>query len=254
MIRNLVIVAGASTVLALASLGGAFALGAHELEQNDWSWKIVDPDGDTIRFERVDRADRGPDVSRTLAWTGGDRLSIDLPAEITYVQGPEAGVVVTGAQAVVDQIRVEDGRIFIDRRNSEVVVGWGHHGAWSDHDGLKIRITAPSINQFELAGSGELVLRDYDQPRLNLDVSGSGEVKASGTVQTLSVDISGSGEVDLSDLATTDAEVAISGSGEARIAPTGAARIDIAGSGDVYLETRPTSVQSDISGSGEVHQ
>lgn len=254
MIRNLVIIAGASTVLALASLGGAAALGGQELQRNGWSWTFQDSDGETVRFERVDRADRGPDVGRTLAWTGGDRLSIDLPAEVTYVQGAEAGVVVTGTQAVVDQIRVENGRIFLDRQGDEVVVGWGRHGPWSDHDGLKIRVTSPSVSQFDLSGSGELVLRDYDQPRLALSVSGSGEVKASGTVRTLSVDISGSGEADLSDLVTTDAEVTISGSGEARVAPTGTARIDIAGSGDVYLDTRPTSVQSDISGSGEVHQ
>ena len=254
MIRSLLIIAGASTVLALASLAGAAALGGQDLQRNGWSWTFRDSDGETVRFERVDRADRGPDVTRTLAWTGGERLSIEIPAEVTYVQGAEAGVVITGAQTVVDQIRVEDGRIVFDRKTDEVVIGWGRDGPWSDHDGLKVRITAPSVTRFDLQGSGELILRDYDQPTLILALSGSGEAKAFGRTEALDLDISGSGEADLSDLVTSDAAVDISGSGEARIAPTGSVRIDIAGSGDVYLETRPASVQSDISGSGEVHQ
>ena len=117
---------------------------------------------------------------------------------------------------------------------------------------MKIVVTAPKINNFNLEGSANLMLRDYDQDTLAIDISGSGEVTAMGRAGALEVDISGSGDADLAALATTDANIAIAGSGDAVVAPTGRADISISGSGDTVLTTRPATVNQNISGSGEV--
>ena len=255
MIRTLFIIAGAGLVLCASSLGGAAALGGADLKRHDWSWSFHDEDGDTVRIERSD-LERGPDVSRTLAWTGSDTLSVEIPAEVTYVQGAQAGVTVTGAKSVVDRLRVENGRVFLEQGEERVTLGWrnGSLTGWSDNDDLRVTVTAPSVTRFDLSGSGELVIRAYDHPSLSIDVSGSGEVTATGRTTSIALDISGSGEADLSGVTARDAAVAVSGSGEARVGPTGRADIDIAGSGDVYLTTRPTSVNRDITGSGDVHE
>ena len=253
MIRTLLIIAGAALVLALASLSGAAGLVARDLDHNGGSWTIHDGD-DLIRIESV-RSEPGPTVSRTLAWSGGDRLSVDLPADVTYVQGPEAGVVVTGSQAMVDRIQVNNGRITADGPD-EITIRWwaGGFSAWNDRDNLKIVVTAPSVTRFDLAGSQTLTIQDYDQPTLSIDISGSGDVTATGKTAALDLDIAGSGEADLSTLATTDATVGVSGSGEARVAPTGTARLSIAGSGDITLTTRPAKLESNVSGSGDIPQ
>lgn len=254
MIRTLFIIAGSGLVLAAASLGGAAALGGADLKAHDWSWSFHDDDGETVRIERAN-AERGPDVTRTLAWVGTDTLSVEIPAEVTYVQGAEAGVTVTGAKSVVDRLRVENGRIFLVDGEERVTLGWrnGELTGWSDNDDLRVTVTAPSVTRFDLSGSGRLNITGYDHPTLAIDVSGSGEVEAAGRTTTLDVDLSGSGEADLSRITTQDATVQITGSGEAHVGPTGRADIDIAGSGDVYLTTRPASVTRDISGSGDVH-
>ena len=255
MIRNLFIVAGAGLVLSVACIAGAAALGGADLKRHDWSWTFHDDDGETVRFERA-RGERGADVTRTLAWTGGDNLSVELPAEVVYVQGAEAGVTVTGAKSVVDRLRLENGRLYLDDGEERVTIGWrnGELTGWSDNDDLRVTVTAPSVTRFDLSGSGRLKIRDYDQPSLTLDLSGSGEVEAEGRATTLSVDLSGSGEADLRDLAVRDATVGVTGSGEATVAPTGKADIDIAGSGDVYLTTRPAQITREITGSGDVHE
>ena len=256
MIRTLLIITGASLVLCAVAIGGAAALGGSDIRNHGWSWTFHDKDGgDSVRIERA-RAERGPDVTRTLAWNGTDTLSVELPGEVTYVPGAEAGVVVSGAQSAVERVRVENGRVFMVQSGERVTLGWrnGEITGWSDNDDLRVTVTAPSVTRFDLSGSGRLKITDYDQPSLTLDISGSGEVEAVGRTTTLAIDMSGSGEADMKDLATRDATVGISGSGEAVVAPTGKADIDIAGSGDVYLTTRPAQVTRDITGSGDVHE
>lgn len=249
MIRTLLIITGAGLVLCLAALSGAAAIGGNDLARHGWTWTFHDDDrSETITFER---GDDGPSVTRNLAWTGGDRLTVDIPADVTYVQGAVPSVVVTGQKSMVDRVNLIDGRLTWDRddeRAEHVVFGWSHN------DRLRVVITAPSVKSFDLESSADLSIRDYDQPTFDLKVSGSGDVDAAGKTQTATIDITGSGDSDLSALATTDASVDTSGSGDVRVGPTGAARIDISGSGDVDLTRRPANLQQSVSGSGDIDQ
>ena len=258
MIRTLLIIAAAGLVLATASLGGAFALGGRDMARHGWEWTFEDKDGDTVRFERDDGT-RSPDTTRTIEWTGGQTLTIDLAADVDYVQGAAPGVTVTGPANLVERVQLIDGRLTWQDRdgpNHETVVfGRNTHGRgiWVHSEEVKIVVTAPNINSFNLQGSSNLMLRNYDQDTLSVDISGSGEVSATGRTRSLEVDISGSGDADLGSLVTTDANVAIAGSGDATVAPTGRADISISGSGDVDLTTRPAQVNQEINGSGEVN-
>jgi len=250
MIRTLLIITGASLVLCFAALAGAAAIGGADLARHGWTWTFRghgDGQDETVRFQR---ADAGPRVTRTLAWDGSDRLDIDVNADVTYVQGEAASVEVVGPRDQVEGLRLRSGRLtFNDDDNTNVVVF-----GWRNHDRLQITVTAPSVRTFSLSSSGDLIIRNYDQPSLAIAVNGSGEVDATGRTDTVDLDISGSGEADLSGVETRDANVEISGSGEAIVGPTGAARISISGSGTVDLTRRPDSLTQTISGSGEVNQ
>jgi len=251
MIRTLLIITGASLVLCIAALGGAAALGGNQLTREGWTWTFRD--NDFVRTERTvsfERADRGPSVTRTIPWDGSDRLEIEVGADVTYIQGDAAAVEVRGPRNQVERLRLSDGRLTYDDGDNVEVVMFGRRHS----ERLSITVTAPAVRAFDLYSSGELIIRDYDQPDLALNISGSGEVEASGRTETVDLDISGSGEADLSDLLTRDADIDIAGSGEAAVGPTGAARITISGSGDVELTRRPTSLTQHISGSGDVRQ
>lgn len=257
MIRTLLIIAVAGLVLATASLAGAFALGGRDMAREGWEWTLHDPDGDTVSFQRRDGTEPAS-VTREMEWTGGQRLTVDLPGRIDYVQGAEPGVVVTGPAELTERVRLVDGRLFLAESDGATHerVYFGRkangRGFWVDSDDLEIVVTAPNVNDFELQGSAYLTLRDYDQDSLTLDISGSGEVTASGKTRTMELDISGSGDADLHNLTLTDANVAIAGSGEAALAPTGRVDVSISGSGDVDLLTRPAQLNQNISGSGDV--
>lgn len=259
MIRTLFIIAGAALVLCMVTLGGAIALGGHDLQRHGWAWTIKDRDGESIRFERVRGGgtdDLGPFTTRTLTWTGGEALTIDSSIDVEYVQGPANTVVITGPKRLTDRVTLTDGRLSMGDGDERIVFGWdgGNFSARSDRDELRVVVTAPNVRRFASNGSGDLDISGYDQPSMALSISGSADVTASGRTDALDLDIAGSGDADLRALDAKDAKVDIAGSGDADIAPTGDVQVSIAGSGDVSLATRPAKLTSEIAGSGDVYQ
>ena len=257
MTRTLLIIAGAALVLCLACLGGAAALGGRDMARNGWAWTLQEGDGDSVRFERVNGArNLGPDVTRTLAWDGQDSLRIEDSLNVVFVQGAQAGIVVTGPQEAVDRVVVTGGRISLKDGSERVTFGFRPGGAeiWADSERVRITVTAPAVSRFAVEGSGELDIQNYDRDDLRVDINGSGEVTAIGKARRLALSINGSGDADLASLTLTDADVDITGSGEARVGPTGNADITISGSGDVTLTERPAKVSRTISGSGSIDE
>ena len=221
MIRTLFIIAGAALVLCLVTVGGAVAIGGQDLQRHGWAWTFKDDDGETVRFERVRGGgtdDMGPFTTRTLAWNGGETLSVDSSVNVEYVQGDAGSVVVTGPKALADRVRIEDGHIRLGDGDERVVFGWnsGNFSARSERDELKVVVTAPNVRRFVSNGSGDLAIVAFDQPSLTLDLSGSADVTASGRSDALDLTINGSG--------------------------------------DVTLSGRPANLNSRISGSGQVYQ
>jgi hypothetical protein len=255
MIRVLVMIAVAGFVLCLATLTAATIIGGPEaLSRMAWSWgtdhrwAFHDGDWDWDSDDRRDHHwadDSGPQATRDLAWTGGDTLEIEVPAEVRYTQaaGP-AKITISGPRRAVDDVEIENGHIRFDHGRSR-----NHHGSK-----LTIVMTAPNVSRFDIHGSSSLEIADYKQDRLRIDVSGNADVTAAGEVNVMELDISGSGDADLGKLKAKGAEVDIAGSGEATIAPTEWAKVDVSGSGDVTLLTHPPKLESDISGSGSIHQ
>lgn len=258
MIRNLLIIAGAAFVLSLVTLGGAAAIGGRDMAAHGWSWTFRDGENGDFKVVRADDQ-RAAEVTRTLAWTGGDTLVIDLPGTVEYVQGDTPGITVRGSADRVDRVRIDGNRLTLagtDEKGERVVYGRNHNGRgfWINDDQVHIIVTAPKVSTFDILGSADLTLSGYNQDSLTLNISGSGDVSGSGATKTLALTISGSGDVDLSDLLSEDTDVSISGSGDARIAPAGVAKVNLSGSGDVDLATRPTSLSQTITGSGDVTQ
>jgi len=246
MIRVLVMIAVTGFLVSVVTISSAVAIAGPDLFTDAlMSHSFI---GDHWRFDddfswKNDRHS-GPQGTRELAWTGGDTLEVDVPAQITYTQAEGAGkVTVTGPQRALDNLQFDGGRLYYVH---------GRHR----HDGgdLTVVMTAPAVTHFDLRGSGRLSIEGYKQDKLSLDLSGNGQVTAKGETKGLQLSMTGSGESDLSDLKVGDADVNVDGSGAATLAPTGAAIVDISGSGDVTLLTRPSKLETNVSGSGSIHQ
>jgi hypothetical protein len=179
---------------------------------------------------------------RDLAWSGGAKLGVSVPATVHFTQGPTSAVHISGPQEMVEHVTMRDGDLRFDRPR---MFNLGR---------LEITLTAPDVTRFVLSGSQKLDVRGYRQSQLDASISGSGGITVHGFADRASLSISGSGDIDAGSLATREATVKISGSGDVTAAPTEQADIRISGSGNVTLKTRTARVQSRISGSGKVVQ
>lgn len=257
MIRNLLVITGVGLLLAVVGIGGSVALVGNDVRRHDWTWVVSDDEAGDSSF-RFQRGEVDPDIVRNVAWSGGDRLSVDLPGRVTYVQGAQAGVVVTGPKSVVDRVRFADGRLTLeDSDGSERgYIRWNGSGirVWSETEALRITVTAPTVDTFEMGDHGELAIRDYDRPALTVAINGSGEVRAAGKARTANVVVNGDGDVRLDSLEVVDAKINVTGDGDVRVGPTGKADVEISGHGDVTLTRHPSQLEQTITGWGEVEQ
>lgn len=238
MIRTLLLIAVTSFVLAVGSLTAAVAIvgGPFWIDENGQVHK-----GDWHGGRQWRHDESQPDTQRQIPWSGGHRLYIDVPADVTYIQGLKPQLTLSGPADLLGRIEVHDGEITA-------------RGFDFDDARLKITLTAPEVNRFQVNGDGSLTIAAYDQTELDLDISGSAKVTAAGRAKQADLHISGSGDVDFSALKLDAAKVDVSGSGDATLAPESEARIDISGSGDVRLLKTPKSEKVDISGAGRVDE
>jgi len=255
MIRNLLVITGVGFLLALVGIGGAVALVGNDVRAHDWTWVVTD-DGPGDSNFRLEKGQVQPDVSRTIAWEGGDRLTVDVPGEVSYVQGDDSGIRITGPKDIVDSIRFVDGRLSMasDDRPDRGYIRWSGTGihVWSESEALKIVITAPSVKSFEMGDNGWLRVRDFDQPSLDIVLQGEGGIQVDGRADKVSVTVNGDGDADLDHLVVSEATVKVPGRGDVRVGPTERADIDISGQGDVRLTRNPAQVNQNITGWGEV--
>jgi len=210
MIRNLIIIAVASFVLAVACFAGAAATGGRDLIEHGWDvspafLQAIEDDGDvSIRVGGRDLT--GPDVTRDLTWSGGSQLQIDVPAEVSFTQGTVASVTISGPKGLVDRVELENGRLRF--RDSETVGGVRIRYT---RERLKVTIVAPGVSRFVLNGSPSLSIVAYDQPDLSISLNGSGDVTAAGKTQALTLSLAGSGEAALAALQAQNATLDLAG-------------------------------------------
>ena len=225
MIRNLLVITGVGFVLALVGIGGSMALVGNDVRRHDWTWVVSDDAPGDSSF-RIQRGEISPEITRDIEWAGGDRLAIDVPGTVTYVQGEQAGVRITGPKDIVDSIRFNDGRLTMisDDRSDRGYIRWNTTGihVWSESEALKIEITAPAVRTFQMGDNGLLKIRGYDQPTLALIINGEGSVNADGRTPKLDVTINGDGDANLRRLEVTDAKLDIAGDGDVSVGPPAA--------------------------------
>ncbi|MEI6440523.1 MAG: DUF2807 domain-containing protein [Alphaproteobacteria bacterium] len=257
MIRTLITISVVGFFLSIVCIAGAIGLAGGPfsirdrakgfvMEHSDWHGHSRNGDLNAdLSFGKggiTIRADEGKTATRDFTWQGDDHLDVSPSADIVFTQGPVAKLTIFGPTEALNNLRVHQGRI-------EYAGGYDNHEAR-----LKIIMTAPDIQAFDLAGSQKLVIESYNQDKLSLDISGDAQVSAKGSAKSLRLDITGDGEADLTDLALDAAVVDISGSGHASLGPKQSAKIDVSGDGVVKLTAKPKILTQDISGSGQVSQ
>ena len=95
---------------------------------------------------------------------------------------------------------------------------------------MTVEIGMPSLRALTLSGSGGISAGSVQAQRLSVALSGSGLVRASGTVTRLDVTLDGSGNAQLEQLAARDVHAVLSGSGRIAVHATNTLHASVPGS------------------------
>ena len=142
-----------------------------------------------------------------------------------------------------------------------------------NNDHAKVYVTAPSLDKLSISGSGDIattnVLKNsreiemnvsgsgnikgqVDAPSINVSVGGSGNVSLTGRAKDFKCALSGSGDINCGGLESENTTVKVSGSGNAHVFASMHLSATVSGSGDVYYRGNPSSPEIHTSGSGTV--
>jgi hypothetical protein len=185
--------------------------------------------------------------------SGFNAVDVGGPFDVSITQGATESVKVEAPDEVMSHITTEvvNGVLKIYDKHSE-----GFH--WSDlfghHKKILVYVTAKTVNSIVVSGSGDVAFRGgIHGDKMNIRVSGSGDVNGSLEVKSLEASISGSGDMKLSGHAETSA-IRVSGSGDYRAGGlvTSNTAVHVNGSGDasVYASEK---IEASVSGSGDIH-
>lgn len=220
--RVLSTVLGALAAMSLASCTVSFC---------DWNCDCGEElQGSGVRASET----RSPGAFDSISLSGAFELEVE-------VGGPQE-VVVSADDNLLANVETEtvDGELRIRTRDS-----------YSTRGAVEVRVRLPVLRALSASGSSRIVLREMRGERLSLELSGSHELTARGTVDELALTASGSSELDLGLLVARSARVSTSGSSEVVLHATDSLALDLAGSSAVRYRGRPR-VELSQSGAAEV--
>jgi Putative auto-transporter adhesin, head GIN domain len=189
----------------------------------------------------------GPRVTETRNVEPFDRIEVSDGIDVDVVPGAGTEVRVRAGEDVLDRVSTEarGGVLRLDLVDRGIVIGPDPLGD------ARVTVAAASVRGLLINGSGDVTLSGVEEDELEIEVEGSGEIDASGTVDRLTATIEGAGDANLSDLAARTAHVSVRGAGDADLNVSEQLDVEVHGAGDVTYRGA-ARVQSSIEGAGDL--
>ncbi|MFD2162189.1 head GIN domain-containing protein [Paradesertivirga mongoliensis] len=169
--------------------------------------------------------------------------------DIYVKMGASESLRIEGDEDVIGNIETKVDKGILKIRNTKNT-GWN----WNVRQKVKIYITAKSLNQLSISGSGSMEIDGtIKSSTINTQVSGSGNMRMTVECSTLNAAVSGSGNIRISGSAS-DANVAVSGSGgfDGKNLKTSTTDARVSGSGNVWVFA-DERLNAALSGSGNIN-
>jgi hypothetical protein len=237
MAQKLVIIAAVGLASSAVLMGAAAAIGGKDLDEGFDGFSLFDGK------PRCETAAAATATSRTLDWDGSDFAELAILGQASYTPGSDDKLHATGDPQLLAHLQVRNGTIELNCR------GWRNRTR-----DLAITLPGRAFGKFQTSGGGRLILNQLSQAKAEIEIAGTGSVKANGRIDDLEMQIEGSGDVDFGQLTARNATFGIAGSGKIKASGTvDELKIGIAGSGHADFDQMTSrSADVDIEGSGTV--
>src|ERR1043166_2591651 len=189
----------------------------------------------------------GHAASESRAVDGFDRVQGTGSTDGQITIGQAFSVRVTADDNVVPIIEtVVDGKTLEVRTKD--------HTGYSSKTPSKVEINLPSLRGAGVSGAADITIAGMNGGNLDLEISGAGNIVATGTVDAVHAEVAGAGDMTLTDLKAKEADVSIAGSGDVSLRVDDRLGVSIAGAGDVHYAGKPRISKMDINGAGSVSE
>ncbi len=130
-------------------------------------------------------------------------------------------------------------------------------GSRVNMDQLRVHVTAPTVEGFEMTGSGNLsTMSDFTAKNAHMTVTGSGNIVMSNpfTCQKMTIETTGSGNISVNTLKARLLTTSITGSGDVQFNNLDVkdAVSEITGSGNINLRGKVGNHTKHVTGSGNI--
>ena len=117
---------------------------------------------------------------------------------------------------------------------------------------VKIRISAPDIENLQISGASRVSVTGLDNDSLNVDSSGASKISCEGRTKNLIADLSGASNFDGEKFNADKASIDGSGASKATINVKNDLRADMSGASKVVYYGNPANIEKNTSGAGSV--
>jgi Putative auto-transporter adhesin, head GIN domain len=194
---------------------------------------------------RNDRAtSRGSGVALTEHRDLAPFATVELAgANNVFVRvGPAQSVAVTADDNLLD-------RVTTTVRGGNLVIA--DHGSFTTQAPMTVAISVPSLDGVTLSGSGTVIVEAVTATEFSADLSGTGTLTASGTVDHLTTVLSASGTIDLQHMIAHDVIARLEGTGDINVHATSTLDATLTGTGSIIYSGSP-SVTTHNTGTGSI--
>ena len=191
-------------------------------------------------------------VTKTYDVSTFDEISIALPATVNFTVSDDCTCIIRVDENIMEclDIRVKDNDLLLGKLKE-------HKNTRLKATEFVIEVTAPSLKDISLAGSGTFnVLSPLEGKGLEVDLAGSGDIvfHQTLTVQEIDLTVAGSGNLTCNELIADKLDADIAGSGDLKVVSGNVREVEssVAGSGDIVLSCDIENLDADIAGSGDI--
>ena len=119
---------------------------------------------------------------------------------------------------------------------------------------IRIRISAPDIDNLEVSGAASVAVNDLKNTNLSVDSSGASKISISGETSKLMIDVSGATKVDAENLKAENATIDASGASKVSVNVSGELRADASGASKIVYTGTPANLVTKKSGASSISQ
>ena len=207
-------------------------------------------DGETFGGKTI-KGD-GNIVTQNYTVSAFNEISTSLPATVNFTIADEYTCSVRVDENILEylDIKVDEHDLILKKQDQ-------HKNINLHATEFVIEVTAPSMEDINLAGSGTLnVLSPMEGEELEVNLAGSGDIVFNETVnvQEVELNVAGSGNIDCNEVLADKLDANVAGSGDLSV-KTGNVRkaeVSVAGSGDCVLTCEIETLEANIAGSGDI--